>query len=412
MSDRNVESVWDERRRRVCLAADVTNLNAGTCSPTSCAAFEATLALARQQAYDPVEFVFRRAPRLLAATRAALARAADCEPQDLLLFTNATFGINTAVHSLALAPGDEVLTTDQEYHHYEPLWDELLARTGARRVVVHLPLASERADVTPEDLVECFARAITPKTKVLHFSHVTSRTGLALPANELCALARAHGAISLVDGAHALGLVSVSLAAMQPDFYAANAHKWLMSTPGAAMLYTAPARRAGLVPLVTTGYSVFDAAAAEESVGNGGPARWQYAHEYQGTRDLVPLLVVPEAVAFHAELGLADLTARSRELAALCRRRLAELGFRAVSPTHRALATCMTAFLVPEPGGRRINGTKAWNHLRRQHGIEVTFPSLADGRVVLRVSTAWFNVAEDVERLTAVLRELEWSELI
>jgi isopenicillin-N epimerase len=216
--------------------------------------------------------------------------------------------------------------------------------------------------------------------------------------------------MTLVDGAHALGLLPLDLATLGADFYVANAHKWLMGPPGGALLYVAPALRRLLVPLVTTAYAEVPPGREEESVGYGGPARWQFAHEYQGTRDLTPLLAVPAAVDFHAQVGLAAMTERSRALAALCRERLTALGHAPVSPAHPELATSMTTFTVPAPGGKPIDHTKAWWQMRARHGIEVLFPFLMDGTVLLRVSTAWFNTASDVERLTEALAAFDWNQ--
>jgi isopenicillin-N epimerase len=230
-----------------------------------------------------------------------------------------------------------------------------------------------------------------------------------LPAAALCRLARERGLISVVDGAHALGMVPVSIPEIQPDYYGANIHKWMMGPTGSALLYVAEGRRAATRPLVTTGTFAFAPERADESVGYGGPTRWIFSHEYQGTRNHAPLLAALEAVAFHREVPLDAVAARTGRLAARCRALFQELGYAPASHAHPELATCMTSFFLPAPGGQRVDGTKAFWGMREEHGFELQFPALGDGRMTIRISNAWFNGEEDLERLEALLKTVDWG---
>ncbi len=229
-------------------------------------------------------------------------------------------------------------------------------------------------------------------------------------------MARRHGALSLVDGAHAFGLVPVSMAAIRPDFYAANIHKWMMGAAGSAFLYVAPDCRERIAPLVTTASFAYQAAQADEPVYPMGPTRWVHSHEYQGTRNMIPLLTVKTAVRFHEELGLTAIHARTGPLAALCRERFQALGFKLATPTHAAIANCMVAFHWPatasEPqGGRAPNTSRASYRLRQEYHHEVGVPSLADGRPLLRVSCAWFNTEAEIERFATLAGSLDFERL-
>lgn len=389
----------------------VINLNAGTCSPVCRDALDLMLELTARQSADPTQFIFREAPVLAETLRGKLAGMLEADANCLLLLPNATYGINTVARALTLKPGDEVLMSDQEYLHYLPLWREIVASSGARLVQVPLPLNGE-ADATPQGVLARFRARVTAKTRVLFFSHVTSATGTELPAKALCSLARERGILSFVDGAHALGMVQVSMRAMRPDFYAANLHKWLMAPAGGAFLYVEAGQRSSVRPLILTGWGVFESSALDESIGSGWPTRWCYSHEYHGTRNSVPLLAATAALTFHQGMGgHIDIKKRTDVLASYAEERLKDLGLRLASPKTPGMSSCMTAFFAPELDQHPSWPTKAWTAMRERHRFEVHFPVLGDGRTVLRVSTAWFNHEGEIDELADLLARIRFADL-
>ena len=183
---------------------------------------------------DPVEFLGRRLPEVLAGVRATLATyLAVADPDRLVLVANSTTGLNAVAPSLPLTAADEIVITDREYGAMQLLWEEVARRTGARLVVAQLPLPA----VDAAELADAVWSAVTPRTRVLFFSHVTSETALVLPAAELCRRARDAGVISVVDGAHAPGQLPLALDELGADCYAGNGHKWLCAPKGSAFLY-------------------------------------------------------------------------------------------------------------------------------------------------------------------------------
>lgn len=170
----------------------------------------------------------------LPEVRAALGRFIHAPGADIALTQNATMGINFLANGLDLAPGDEVLSTDQEHGGGISPW-RLLAKR--RRIVVkELPLEPALAQ-GPDAVVALFEAAMTPRTKVVMFSHITTGLGARLPARELCALARSRGALSVVDGAQAVGQVQVDLQSLACDAYVGSPHKWMMAPKGTGFLY-------------------------------------------------------------------------------------------------------------------------------------------------------------------------------
>ena len=201
------------------LDPDVVYLNHGSFGACPRPVFERYQAWQRELEREPVDFIARRLPGLLADARAALADYVGAQPDDLTFVQNATTGVNMAARALGLKPGDEVLTTDLEYGACDYTWEHVCARTGARYVRAEIPLPLD--DVT----TALFARH-TERTRAVYVSHITSDTGLLLPVEEIVARARAEGLVAIVDGAHGPGHVDLDLTALGADFYAGNCHKW------------------------------------------------------------------------------------------------------------------------------------------------------------------------------------------
>jgi len=146
---------------------------------------------------------------------------------------NATEANNAVCNGLDLKSGDEALLTDQEHPGGRCCWEQKAARFGIALNYVPLP----KPPATKEQIVELFARAITPRTRIMVFSHITTVTGLILPVKEVCALGRSRGILTHVDGAHAIGQIPLDLRDLGCDFYTTSPHKWLMSPKGTGTLY-------------------------------------------------------------------------------------------------------------------------------------------------------------------------------
>jgi len=170
----------------------------------------------------------------LLKARTALGRFVNAPAAEIALTQNATMGINFLANGLDLAAGDEVVSTDQEHGGGISPWRLLAKRRGI--VVNELPLEPAFAG-GPDAIVRLFEAAMTPRTKVVMFSHITSGLGALLPTRELCALARDRGALAIVDGAQAVGQVQVDLKALGCDAYVGSPHKWMMAPKGTGFMY-------------------------------------------------------------------------------------------------------------------------------------------------------------------------------
>jgi isopenicillin-N epimerase len=351
-------------RELFLLDPDVVYLNHGSFGACPRPVFERYQAWQRELEREPVQFIARRLPELLAHARGELGAFVGAAADDLTFVPNATAGVNMAARALDLEPGDEVLATDLEYGACVHMWLELCERAGARFF---------RAPVD-----EIFER-VTERTRAVFLSHITSETALLLPVEEIVARARAEGLVTIVDGAHAVAQVDLDLATLGADFYSGNCHKWLCAPKGAGFLYVAPAWQERVDgPIMGWGYD--------------DPATFISRTEEQGTRDSAAYLTVPDAIAFQRDH---DVREQCRELTRTAHRELcALLDAEPLASDAQILQMASVRLPGPQPGLSQ--------RLFDKHRIEI--PTMGRGRDdLLRLSVAPYTVREDVERLLEVL---------
>jgi selenocysteine lyase/cysteine desulfurase len=230
------ERYWAELRSQWLLSENHVNLNCGTlgCTPLPVlrAVIEHLLAAETYREPDYPWFGYEEKP-ILRELRDGLATFLNCDRDELALVRNATEGNNTFCNGLDLNAGDEVLLTDQEHPSGRCCWEQRAARHGLRLRFVTLP----EFPASSGEILDRFARALTPGTRVMVFSHISSPTGLILPVRELCDLARERGILTHIDGAHAVGQIPVDLRAIGCDSYTTSTHKWLMAPKGTGILF-------------------------------------------------------------------------------------------------------------------------------------------------------------------------------
>lgn len=331
---------------------------------------------------QPVAFLGRDADALLDEARSALADYVGASSDELIFVPNATIGLNTVIRSLRLGPGDEILTTNHEYGALDYTWDFVCARTGARCVRQPIPLPVS----TPEALIEAFWQGVTPRTRVIFLSHITSPTALVFPVAGICARARQEGILTIVDGAHVPGHLLLDLAAIGADAYSGNAHKWLCAPKGAAFLHVRREHHAWIEPLVI-------------SWGWLPGASFVQQNQWQGTRDLAAFLSIPAAIAFQRDHDWPTVRTRCHDLARAARALLAEWsGLAPIQPDSPDWFGQMVT--VPLPPGD-VSNVKT----RLYEDFRVEVPVLEwHGQPFIRVSFQAYNDAADLTRLLAALQ--------
>ena len=169
---------------------------------------------------QPVNFMIRQANELMEKARTDLAEYIGCEANEIVFTPNPTTAVNILVRSINLQPEDEVLTTDHEYGAMDRTWRFICKQTGASYRQQPMPLPFS----TQEYFVETFWSAVSPKTKIIFLSQITSPTALIFPVEEICRRARQRGILTIIDGAHVPGHRSLNLTKLGADFYTGACH--------------------------------------------------------------------------------------------------------------------------------------------------------------------------------------------
>jgi isopenicillin-N epimerase len=323
---------------------------------------------------EPVEFLGRRYPDLIDAARERLAAYVGARADDLVFVPNATAGVNMVARSLDLQPGDEVVATTHEYGGTELMWRYLCKRAGARYVEV---------DTWPTTSVDDLLGAVTPRTRVIAVSHITSPTALRFPVEDICARAREAGVLTLVDGAHAPGHIAVDVGAIGADFYAGNCHKWLCSPKGAGFLHVREEHQALAEPMIISWDSVEEA--------------WNNRQRWTGTHDPAAHLSVPAAIDFQAEHDWVDVRARCHALAVRAAQELTELlGTEAFAATEDEYVQMVAVRLPP------CDAEAVRRRLFDEHKVEVVVQDWR-GEPSLRASFQGYNDDSDLDALLEAL---------
>lgn len=363
------------------LDPDVVFLNHGSFGACPIPVFETYQRWQRDLERQPVEFLGRRVDDLLDAARARLSAYVNCDVDELVFVPNATMGINTIARSLKLQPGDEILGTDHEYGAIDYTWDFVCQSTGARSIHQPMPLPM----TTPEAFVERFWSAVTPRTKVISISHITSPTALIFPVQEICRRAREAGILTIIDGAHVPGQLKLDLKALGADFYSGNCHKWLCSPKGSAFLFARREHHHMIDPLVISWGWVKDATFVQRN-------------QWQGTRDVSAFLSVPAAIDFQQEHDWDTVRRECHTLASEARARISEWsGLEPISPDSTDWFAQMVAVPLP-PCDTTVVKQRLYDEFR----VEVPLTQWS-GNPGIRVSFQGYNTADDLNHLLTAL---------
>ncbi len=349
---------------------------------------------------EPIVFVMQELEGLLDGARAGLASFVGADPEDLAFVPNATTGVNTILRSLVFEEGDELLTTSHEYNACRNALEFVAGRSGARVVVVDIPFPVE----SPEAIVEAVAAGITPRTRLGLFDHVTSLTGMVMPVRPLVALFAERGIDTLVDGAHAPGMLPLKLSELGATYYTGNCHKWLCTPKGAAFLYVRRDRQPSIRPL-----------AISHGANADRPERSRFRLEFDWTGTDCPsaYLCVPESIRFMGSLlpgGWTELMNRNRSLTLEARARICSaLG---VDPPCPDEMIGTLASIPLGPGDYTFTTTAlAFDPieeiLRDRYHIEVPVLACPDGPAsLIRIACQIYNSIEQYEYLADALLEI------
>ncbi len=375
------EAYWAEVRRQF-LITDGIFMNTGTWGALPVSVLEAIEAHMRA-----FETVFHQMPFDAHALRAQLAALIGAPAETIAFTRNTTEGMNVVARGLDLRPGDEILLTTQEHVGGRCCWELVAARHDLTLRMFPPPVPAPSEDA----LFDAWTSQVGPRTKVLSISHVYFSTGAIQPVRRLSAWARERGIITVVDGAHPPGMLSLDVTDLGCDFYASSPHKWLLAPKGSGFLYISPQWIDRLWPLVASG-------------GWDDLALKGDRFDHVGTRNDSLLVGFQASLAFHDAIGTERIEKRCRGLATRLDAGLrAQPGVTVVSPADPAVRSAMVSFTVDGRASSEVI-RRLWQMgpVRVRHVAENNLD-------YVRLSTHIYNNPAEVDRVVGMVGEIAGS---
>ena len=372
------------------LDPDIVFLNHGSFGATPRAVFEAYQNWQLQLERQPVLFLARELPTLLHKSRAILGQYLNADTNDLVYIPNATHGVNIVAHSLQFKPGDEILTTDHEYGACDYTWDFICKKTAAKYIHQHIPLPAQ----SKEEIIEQFWQGVTPRTKVIYMSQITSSTALRLPVKEICKRASQAGILTIIDAAHSLGQIPLDLQDLDADIVFGNAHKWLMNAKGSAFLYVRRTLQPHIEPLIVSwGYQ------ATPGIATG--SRFVDYLQWTGTKDPTAYLTIPHAIQFMKDHNWDNVRHQCYLLLHQAIKRICDLT--QLPPAYPLDSDFYSQMgIAPLPPSNIVN---LKSRLYDEYKIEIPLTEWR-GRQFVRISVQGYNTQEDIDALVRALEIL------
>ncbi len=287
------EFYWREIQLAFKLDRELINLNNGFTCPMPRVSLDSVFRYMEMINMLPVHYQGMVAGNS-ETLRRRMANEFGCDREEMALTRGASEALQIAQNGIDLKPGDEVITTEQDYPRMLTTWDQRMRREGIKVTRLQFPVPA-----TQDFLYNMFEKAITPRTKVFHFTHITNLTAQLFPVKRLSRLARSKGIVTIVDGAHALGQFPFKLRDLECDAYGVSLHKWLLAPLGNGCLYV----RKEMIP------RFWPLQAAPEQQDND-----IRKFESIGTHPWAIRAALGESLAFHQAIGAERKAARLRYL--------------------------------------------------------------------------------------------------
>ena len=377
---------WRLVQRQFRLEPGLHYLNNASLGPSPALVADATDTFRRQLDAFPSRYMWGGWSAEKEAVRSKAAALLGASAEEIAIIHNTTEGMNLVASSLDLEPGDEVIAADHEHPSGIIPWQYWQEPKGVRLVRPTLPILPSEAG----EILEVYRQAITPRTRVISMCHVINTNGMILPVKEVSAMARARGIVVAVDGAQAPGMINVDLDDLGCDFYAASAHKWLLSPKGVGIFFARQEAQKLLKPLI---------------VARGWEDESVRRLENYNTRNLPEVLGLGVALDFQRLLGPGRRQARIYELKHFLRQAITDdQAFVVKTPASDELSAGITTV---EVAGRDV--LEVARTLAEHHRIDCR-PMMSHGLNGLRISLSVFNSEDQVDLLMSALREMAAGE--
>ena len=376
------EKFWLSVRDQFVMPKELTMLNAANLCPSSGPVLETLYKVTKDMDPDPSADNRAKLGDGRENTRKLLAEFLHVTPEDIVITRNTSESNNLVSTGLDLKPGDEVLLTADNHPSNHTAWQEKAKRFGFKVIDVPVPNPHPGFD----HYVEAFRKMITPQTKVISFTHLTSTVGDLFPAKEICKLARERGILTLVDGAQSFGLLDVDLGDIQPDFYSGSAHKWPCGPKENGVLYINKNAQSKIWASIFSAYP-----------GRVGVSR---TFEGFGQRDEPAMIAFGEALKLQTTIGRAQIEKRSRELTTALIDGLQKIN--GVKIWTSPDVSRRAAVLSFQPGNLDVRKLSTALYQKDRIGCATRG---GQDRAGLRFSPHFYNTHADVEKTVAAVKK-------
>ena len=378
------EDYWMEIRNAFTIDRNVINFNNGYASPAPIPVQDAEKRYLDYSNMGPIQTMVEVLYPQIEDVRRNLARVAGCDPEEMAIVRNASEANEIVQYGIDLKPGDEVLTTDQDYPRMLMTFRQRERRDGIKLVTVSFPVPVTSSD----DLYNRIANAITPKTKLILVCHITNRTGVIFPVRRIADLAHSKGIPLMVDGAHAFNQFPFKLADLNCDYYGVSLHKWTCAPIGTGFLYVRKER-------IPQTWSLM--ASSEKEVND------IRKFEEIGTHPAANLNAISEALVFNENIGIARKTARLRYLRDRWAHRLRENAKVQILHSESPELSAGIGFI----GFKGVDAGKISEQLLKKYNIVTAHSPLPGQYDGLRITPHIYSTLRDVDTFAdAVEKEL------
>lgn len=375
---------WDALKKHFLFQDGLVMMNNGTVGPMPKPVFNTLVKYFKLQVTNPYD-VYTFLPAKKEEVRQKMAKFINASPEDVVITSNTTEGLNFVASGLDLEEGDEVLLSNMEHPGGTHPWKLKERRYGI--IIKEVPIGLPPGSI-PE-IVDAFAAAITPRTKIISISHTVYISGLISPIKELSRIAHDKGVLILADSAHGLGMLNLDMKELGVDFFASSPYKWLCAPTGVGLFYVRKEAQDRLWPtIVTSGWDTYKDARKFGTHGQEADAL---------------LYALDEALDFQNMIGRERIERRIKALAGYLKRELRKIpGVKLHTPEDPGLSAGLTAFSVEGVDPERIV-----NYVREKYNIVVrTIGNKEAGTYGVRVSTPIYISFKEIDVFLEGVRHL------
>ena len=376
------EAFWKEVRQQFDLDPEVINFNNGSVGPQSKQVQDVHMDMYRTSNQAPAFHMWKKFNKKREELRTELAMLMDADTEEVAINRNTTEGLSNVTFGLDLQPGDEVVVSDFDYPFMLNAWRQRQMREGIVLNEVKLPLPIENVD----HVVELYRKAITPKTKVVHLTHVLNWTGQVMPVKEITAMAKELGCEVVVDSAHALAHVPLSFKDIGCDYMATSLHKWLGAPFGTGALIIKKEKKAGLWPLM----SPYEPKSDDIK-----------KFEFLGTRSIPAEMAALDAIAFHRKLGPENVHKRLHYIKNYWVNQVKDLKRVTIHTSIKPEFSGAIATISIE----RLTAGDIASALRKEAGFDVGYV-VFNGMDAVRISPHIYTSLAELDMLVAIIKKL------